>query len=698
MEETFVTTPSPVRRKSTLRRLLKITCICTSLLALLVLMIPTILSADVFRRNLEEELGRKLGVDVRLENYSLSWFSGLTVEGLRVPNPAGFPQDEPLLELRSMRGDISFLQLLRGRLALSGTVEGLEIRIHQDADGLTNLKMLTGIEIDVDDPDIGRSGFSGPDFSALDRLRLDLRLVDALVEISHEEEGVLESLRNVNSSINKEFGDGDVRVTMDAEIHRPMSPGAPGRVQVTVDVDTSGRRPLEIYFDSSGLDLSRYKPLLTFALAPEQITAIEGVVNGTLACRYDYHSTVSLEGSLTIEAPRLAGAMFAGMDIRADRWVINPHLDIALPQGDDPPRLDTEGTFVDLGFGELTGISTAELQSLGREGLGLRYSVDLDAVRQFGGALTGDLASEGGTLQGMLVLPLVDKLDESFDVSQLYSEGQLSLAGLEFESFRLADYRGRFQLHDGILELHTVAGATLNSGPFQLQATADLADLTDIPLKLDLSWEQGAIRGDAVRLLRYVVPLLAGLEQGPRLDFHSTISSQLSLSGPAMPRTDEYVLEWLNRWEGTGNVHLQGGGFTPAPELQAILAATGNGARLQLDELDSSFTISNGYVETAITKLESKGRRYGLAGRTSLGGDIDYTIDVTAMLEGHRDGDRIRKALGDQPLNGALTGTLNSPELGMPDLAQLFDAVLKGVGEEALQKGILDLLKRIRRK
>jgi hypothetical protein len=34
----------------------------------------------------------------------------------------------------------------------------------------------------------------------------------------------------------------------------------------------------------------------------------------------------------------------------------------------------------------------------------------------------------------------------------------------------------------------------------------------------------------------------------------------------------------------------------------------------------------------------------------------------------------------------------------MPDLAQLFDAVLKGVGEEALRKGILDLLKRIRRK
>ena len=236
MEETFVTTPSPLRRKSTLRRLVKITCICTSLMALLVLMIPTILSADVFRRNLEEELGRELGVEVRLENYSLSWFSGLTVEGVHVPNPSGFPQEEPLLELRSMRGDISFVQLLRGRLALSGTVEGLEVRIHQNANGLTNLEMLTGIEIDVDEPDIGRSGSSGPDFSGLDRLRLDLNLVDALVEISHDEEGILESLRHVNSSIHKEFGDGDVRVTMDAEIHRPMLPGAAGRVQVTVDV------------------------------------------------------------------------------------------------------------------------------------------------------------------------------------------------------------------------------------------------------------------------------------------------------------------------------------------------------------------------------------------------------------------------------------------------------------------------------
>ncbi len=423
MDETSVKgrpRPRPPRKKGPIRRLVKILAICAFLGAMVLFITPYVLSADIFRRNLEEAASRALGVQVHLEDYSLSWFSGFSMEGVSIPNPEGFSQEESLLELRSMRADISFLQLLRGRLDLSGTVDGLEIRIQQNADGITNLEKLTGQRFAMEEPRGGRVIVSRSELSGLRDLRLDLYLRDALFDFSHAERGVVESLRELNCSIGKEFGYADLRLSMDT---------------------------------------------------------------------------------------------------------------------------------------------------------------------------------------------------------------------------------------------------------------------------------RGTVTADAVRILRYAVPLLAGAEDGPGLDFRSAITSELHLAGPAIPGDGESVLEWLDRWKGNGRLLLENCSFTPAPALQSMFESAGKRARLELDYLDATFTISEGYVETTLMNLESKGRRYGLQGRTSLDGTIDYSVDLTGMLEGHRDGERIREILGDQPLRAILTGSLDEPELGMPDLTQLLESALQG----AVQKSLKDLLKKIRR-
>lgn len=690
MEETPAITPP--RKKSTLRRLARICGVSAGLIAGLVFITPFVLSAEFFRKKIEEAASDALGVPVQLEDYSLSWFSGFTMDGLSVPNPDGFPQHEPLLELRSMRGDLSLLQLVRGRVDLSGTVEGLEIRVHQKADGTTNLESLADFQIDVDQRDRRDMIGSRSDWSGLDALRLDLNLRDALVEISHEEQGVLESLRKLNGTISKEFGDADLRLAMDAEIHRTDVQNEPGRVQLTVDVDTTGQRPMEIDLDTNGLDLQRYRPLIAMVMPPGQITTLEGVVSGTLRGHYDYESKVSLNGSLTVEHPVFAGAASAGVELRAPRWVINPHLEIELSEDrGSPPRLAAEGTFLDLDFMNVAGMPSEDL----RGGLGLTFNVDLDALRALSDFLPAGLETEEGSLQGLLLVTPQAGSERLFDLVSVSARGSLDLPRLRSDALSLSGFRADFSLAQGIVQLETQEGR-LNSGTIGLRARADLLGRREVPLSVDLLWEDGKVGSQAVTVLRYFVPLFAGLADVAQLDFESRIDAELHISGPAMPREDEPVLAWLDRWQGSGELHLTGGSFAPAPDLQALLAVTGNEGKLEVDELETTFTIASGYVTTALMELESKGRRYGIAGRTSLAGEIDYSIDLTKMLEGHGTGDRIREALGNQPLRAHLRGHLDRPELGMPDISQSLQSVLENAARSALEKGLKDLLKKIR--
>jgi hypothetical protein len=115
---------------------------------------------------------------------------------------------------------------------------------------------------------------------------------------------------------------------------------------------------------------------------------------------------------------------------------------------------------------------------------------------------------------------------------------------------------------------------------------------------------------------------------------------------------------------------------------------TGESGKLSFHDLSTKFRIAEGFVETSLMKLSAKGRDFGIAGRTSLAGGIDYTIDVRDVLRQHSDGRKILEYLGDTPVGAKLAGTLAAPALAMPDFGKLAEDALRAGLEQEARKAI----------
>lgn len=252
---------------------------------------------------------------------------------------------------------------------------------------------------------------------------------------------------------------------------------------------------------------------------------------------------------------------------------------------------------------------------------------------------------------------------------------------------KLSDYGGELRVADGKLTLGSATGSAgkLNGGPFSLALAAALDDTAQMPTEVKLQWNGGAVGAGAVPVLQYFVPMLAGLSGAANLDFQSKIDTVMSFRGPMLAKPGQSVLEWLNEWSGTGDLHLLQGSFTPSQELSSLLELTGLGKKLAFDKLGGAFQLDQGYVVTALSEFDGAAKKLGFKGRTSLSGQIEYGIDVSSLLAGHKDGEKIRKALGNRPLEAGLAGTLTSPRIALPDLGKL---VLQGAVDD-LQKGQL---------
>lgn len=670
-------------------------------LAVLVVAAPHALNLGFVRRKVEAAIGESMGTEVRLGQLGFSWFAGISLGDLRIENPPDFGRERPMLTLRSLRGDVALLQLVRGRIDLSGSIDGLAVYFEQDAAGRSNLEALGGegrssggaVEIEPDS-----------DSTDLARLRLDFDLQDGLVEIRRNGE-LLESLRNLHCKLNKEFGSQILRMDLRTDLHRPDRPDHPGNLALRADVDAQ-TMVVDSQLTAAGLDLSRYRPLLAAFLAPGDVTALQGLVNGTVQARArgkGDDQEVFLEGSLTVETPRIAGALLQGMDVQAPRWTLSPNLQIQLGRSGSVPTVAAERFALDLGFATARGLTGAELQETlaGRTGLGLGYTLDLDALAGFGGPMPAMLKGAGGRVTGRLVLPITGGAMPDF--ARLHeivlADAQVQARRIAVAGFELADLGSTVQLRDGGFRLQTTTGTLLNAGALTLDLSADLKDLKRLPFQFGVQWRGGKLRGESASLLRYAVPLLAGLQEGADLD--GAIDLGLRLNGPALRLSGESWLQFFDTWSGDGMLALDGASVSPNQGLRDLLAAVSAGdRRLVMDRFGGAFTLAQGAVKSQLMEWEHKGRKYGLQGSTRLDGTMDWAIDLTAMLQQHKDGQKIVAALGGKPLRAGLGGTLDAPRFAMPDLAGLLQSglqnaagdLLKEKAGETLQKGLEGLL------
>lgn len=683
----------PRRRRRWLRRLIWWLGVPVAF----VLLAPHIVAFDFVRTQVESELTRELGAPCHIGRLGFSWFSGVAVRELRIDNPAGFPSERPALQLRRAGGDVGLWSLWSGDFVLTGELDGFEAFVEQRADGKTNFE---AIGRSHDGNGAGGNDGGGSDGSddappadvrsLLARLRLDLQVRDARVEIRRDGQ-LLEAMRGLTCTVRKELGTSQAFVDFDAQL-APLQPGgADGRLgtKLLCDLDT---KTVDGVLTASGVVLQRYTPLLQ-SFAPGQLTQCEGTVNGTVRVRGGA-SGVQLGGELVVAAPRLAGPALRGMAIHGERWSLTPELSAKF--AGERTDCDLSRCALDLGWLRLRGAPSPADAPAGT--VRLHGELDVAAMAAFGGPMPPSLRDGGSKLAVDVDVPAA-VLRGEFDVPALL--GELA-ATARFDASMLQAFgltaRGlvlNVALRGGALALQLGDGASLDGGSLALSATASLT--TDAPAQLQLRWRNGELRGPVTAGLRYVVPLFAGLDadtaalQG-RLDFGA------ALQGPLRPRADETWLQWLDRWAGDGDVALRQVAFAPASQLGTLLQPVGtmfgptatlgrtqNGkALLAIDDLKSPFRFAAGAITLQATQWLAQGKRIGLSGSTRLDGTLDFGFDLSDLLRGHRDGDRVLKALGGSLPPASLRGTVNAPALALPDLQGVLERVLKN---EVLEQG-----------
>jgi len=688
--------PPPPRRK---RRWLRLLAVLVVLLAAALAFAPYAVNLPLVKDRIVARMRDELHAEVQLDRLGFSWFSGIAIDGLRIGNASGFDQSHPFLSLRSLRGDAALAQMLHGRFDLRGSIDGLQLQIDQDRSGRTNAQALFGIDTHAVTLDAGAT--HGPvlvdhrsDGHDLGRMRFDFQLHDATVVISRDGQ-VLEELRDLTATMHKEFGGQAVKLDFGAKLTRPSQPQNPGSVTAHADVDLR-TTTVDAQLATVGLDLARYQPLASALLAKGDLTALEGVLDGSIKLRLLAAAggqQLFVDGNMTVDRPKLAGALLRGMTVQAPKWTLSPDLVIAGTAA--APRVTADRFAVDLGCLQLTGLADAEVAAAlsGQPGVGCHYTLDVDALTAFGGPIPVWMQRVGGKLAGKLVLPLHgNKLPDLQQVlQQLQADAQLTAKRITVAGFDLQPLDSKLQMKDGEFTLVTGTGTSLNTGPLSLTLKSSLKSLDAVPFELGLGWQDGKVQGEAAQLLRYAVPLLAGLD-GKAADFASGVSLALSLKGPALRRPGESWLQLFNQWSGEGNLTLANGTITPAAALQGLLGLLGQEHALAIDKLTGGFTMQKGAVASQLLRWSSKGQEFGLVGSTSLDGKIDYRLDLTAMLAQHKDGQKVLALLGGKALTAGLGGSLDAPRLAPPDLTALLQRAGGGPADELLQKGLDALL------
>ena len=680
---------TPPRKR---RRWLRVLVVAAALVILLVALLPYGIGTSFGRTRLRDAIADNVRGDVELAGACWSWTSGVTVEGLVIGNPPGFPDERPALRLRRATADVGIAALLFGSPRFTADVQGLEAFVEQNADGQTNLQQLARTASQPQDPadtptDPPQSpGDGGPTRGDASAIAFDVRLSDALVEVRREGK-LLEAMSGLTFHARSEAGSADIEVDGATQL-------LAGDVSLDVDVHgDSGETTARLI--SHGLDLASWQPLVT-SLLPDQVTALAGTVDGELLAIVRGDQQVELGGELLVEAPRIAGAIVGDMDLRSPRWRIAPAL--SLGSGADK-SVDASGFAIDLGWLHVNGRPSDNATEAR-----LAYDVDVAALAEFGGPIPAMLKGSGSQLTGELRLPTAQlPADAAGWAKALTLEADLRVARLEIAGFGLQGVEAGASLADGAFALSTSESTLLDGGPLVANVQVDLGDLDSLTTSARLSWRGGQLTGGATSALRYVVPLLSGLD--PQVaQLVGSCDVELQLSGPAAKPDGTTWLQWMNTWSGSGSLGMSNAAFAPSGQLQGLLAplgpltkgavALGDNGRLEIDTFSAPFRFAEGFVHATASEWLAKGRKIGLSGKVSLAGDVDYAIDLADALRGHRDGERVLQALGGKLPAAKLTGTVDQPALALPELGDVASKLLEQQGRDLLQKGLQELFKK----
>jgi len=121
------------------RRLLRVLLVVAVALLVLIAIAPTLAGLGPVRRYVENRLGETLGRTVALGELEAGWTKGVALHGLSVANRGAEFGEEALLEIASVSVSDSLTQLLFGGGPTRIVIDGLVVRVEEQAGGRTNV-------------------------------------------------------------------------------------------------------------------------------------------------------------------------------------------------------------------------------------------------------------------------------------------------------------------------------------------------------------------------------------------------------------------------------------------------------------------------------------------------------------------------------------------------------------------------------
>lgn len=543
------------------------------------------------------------------------------------------------------------------------------------------------------------SRFAAAKFAEVETLlsasSFDFGFDGADLTIAHEGKA-LGSFDTVKCAVSK--GAGSQRLRVQLETEGTTGDGQASSLLCTAELDSKTKRGRGI-LKARGLDLSQYRPLL--ALDDAELSAMRGMLDSDLDLELDFGSarSIDINGELAIAGPHFAGTALQGADLKADRWTLKPSLRFLLPDVDGKPRLELGKTSADLGFAQLQSLDEAARKERDIDTAGAcTFATDFAALARLGGPFA-ELAGLTGTTTGVLVLPtellrgeIELGLQQWKNLHGIRADADLQAVGYAAAGLVLTDATAKATVRDGIIAIVSEANTALNQGPVQLQLRAD-ANQPNMPFEFTMNWKDGKVRGDSKPLLRYFVPLLAGVG-ADSADFRGVVDLRVAVRGTALRQEGENALQWLERWQGGGEIVVDNGSIVPAAGLGELLSLLGQPQQLAIDRFSSSFVLQQGAIAHRATRWISKGADYGLQGKVHLDGGLELGLDVTSLLKQHKDGAVIAGFLARKPLLAEIRGTLDEPVFRGPDLGKLVQDALQAAPRQLLEQQGRDMLQR----
>ena len=652
-------------------------------LLVLVALTPSALSLGYLRSRVQAEFDTNLSGKCEVAEVSFSWFSGVHVENLRVENPPGFTTERPAVVMKSLSADVSIMSLLSGTVLANAEITGLRVNVEQMSDGTTNLQNLTNISGAPPEPRVPEVGQREDGNEGLEDVSFDFKLKDCAVTI-HREGKVIESLSDFSLTALSAAGSSDVNIDATGKLL-----AGDLKVQVLVDPTTN---ITDAKLNTHGLDLNSWRPLLD-AFKPNQLTALTGKVNGDIRATMNGSDNVKLTGELIIDNPRVAGPIVQGMDLHSKQWKITPALELG---GQSASDIDASKFAINLEWLEITGRpSTTPGQ------VTLAYELDVSKLAEFGGPVPAMLKGSGSRLDGVIMMPSNDlPKDASGWISALITNADLKVKALDIGGFAMRDIGLNVNMKDGALAIATTKATKLDGGALLIAVNVDLNNLTTMPVSASVKWQGGKLTGGATQTLRYAMPLFAGLD-AKSARIVGDVNLDLNVGGPAMMHENETVLDWLDAWTGDGSLGLSNAAFAPSKQLEGLLTPlgpltknavpVGDKGRLKIEAFQAPFSFSKGVVTSKSSEWSAAGQKIGLAGTVGFDGKMDYSMDFSSLLKGHKDGQKILKALNGQIPPARLDGSIDSPKLGLPKLEDVAKNLVEQQGKDLLKKGLKSL-------